>query len=280
MPNERDAPDASRRRRLHPLLSGSKALVAIAGGLVTLAAATTLVVTTVRALGDKAPSEAERLEQLQGGMTFERFHRTLGAEPDVQRPVGKAPDAKFLAGKRATRYVFARRDVYVQAVVVDGTVIGFAIVARTRKLEPSFKWPTAPIAVSLGRSSFARYQPERLGGFCGASRAQYFETFGGSNADNAQEFAVGVSTIGFADDRVFNAICEAGERLSDCDAAEFYVNVMFQPDSASCFLGTPESKPLRDFAINTYVETAPSTPLFSELLAPLEPEVEGITPAT
>ena len=247
----------------------------------TIAAAVTLVVTTIRNVDEKGPpSEVGRLEQLQGGMAFARFQTTLGAKPDIQRPAGEAPDAKFLVGKGATRYIFVRPDVYVQAVVADGTVVGFSIVARTPRLRPKFNWRTSPIAVTLGRSKFSPYDPDHLGGFCGANRAQYFEVFGGSNADNAQAFAVGASSLGLGGDRAFDTICAASNRLFDCDADMAYANVMFQSDAAECFLQARESGRLRKLVINTYVETAPNMPMFSELLVPLEPEVEGVTPAS
>ena len=283
MPDEREHAETqvTRRSRLRHLVSGSKAIVAIAGGLVTIAAAVTLVLTTIRDVREKdPPTDAERLEQLQGGMTFGRFRATIGAEPDVQQPAGDAPDARFLKGKGAKRYVFVRPDAFVQAVVADNTVVGFLIVVRTRKLQPKFTWRTARSPVTLGRSTFVDYEPDRLGGFCGANRAQYFEAFGGGNDNNAQEFAVGVSSIGLNGDRVFDSVCAVSEPLADCDAAAAYVNVILQPASARCFLSADESGPLRRLPINAYVETAPTTPLFSELLAPLEPEVAGIAPAS
>lgn len=269
------------QNRLRGLLSGVKGLVAVAGGLVTVAAAVTLVVTKIEDVSDKGPpSEAERLGQLQAGITFARFRRILADEPDVQRPVGEAPDSEFLADRQAKRYVFVRRQVYIQAVVADDSVLGFSIVARTGKIHPKFEWGAGAVTVTVGRSRVTlgeRYDPpNRLGGFCGANRAQYFEAHGGSNADNAQEFAVGVSTVGFDGDRIGGAICGAAKPLSDCKVSTAYTNVIFGPEGVGCFLRSVKSKAVRLLPINTYVETAPSISLFSELLAPLEPEVQGV----
>jgi hypothetical protein len=262
------------------LLSGAKGVVAIAGGLVTVAAAVTLIVSTARDVGgEKPPSEAERLAQLQGGMAFARFRKLVGAEPSISKRMDKdAPDSKRLRRMNARRYVFVLRSVLVQAVVADGTVVGFAIVSRDGKVRPRFAFPTRREPAVLGRSTFAQYEVDRLGGFCGANRAQYFEAFGGSNADNAQQFAIGVSTVGSDDDRVFDAVCAAAGRLTECGAEKAWANVILAPDAARCFLISDESAQLRQLQINTYVETAPQAPLFSELMAPLEPEIEGISP--
>lgn len=243
----------------------------------------TLIVNLVLDAGDKGPpTEVERFEQLQAGMTFDRFQAVLGGKPDVRRRLPKrrdAPDVGFLREADARRFIFVRESAYVQAVVADGSVLAFAIVARTPAAGPTYRFPTERTAMTLGRSRLEQSKPDRVGGFCGASRAQYFETFGGSNADNNQEFAVGVSSLGVGSDEVFDAVCAAGGALERCGADSYLAaNVVFAPDAARCVLRAPAAASLRRRPVTVYVETAPTVPISSALLAPIENDVLDIAP--
>lgn len=261
------------------LFTGFRRVIAIVSGIVTLATAGTLLLSAIGKFSEQdPPTESQLFAKLRAGMTYSRFRATLGKEPDARGEVAQAPDGAFLKRKKPRRFVFIRPDAYLQAVVTGGTVAAFSITTRSKRMHPSYKWPTARGSITLGRSRFQQESPDRVGGFCGANRAQYFEAYGGSNADNAQEFALGASSIGLRGGSAFTSICAADGQLAACDANESYANVIFHDNAADCFLRTKPASRLRSITVNTYVETAPGVRLFSESLVPLEPEVARIGP--
>jgi hypothetical protein len=265
-----------RRRALPTIFQGVKGTAALIAAIVTIAAAIGWVVSKYGDWQQDRPgAETDRLEKLKAGVTFTTFKDTLGGqEPEVQRPVGESPDASAYANQGVNRYVFIRDYDFVQAVVdSNNTVIGFSIVARTDKIDPSFEW--AGQKITLGKSDIALdapfESPVGVGGFCGANRFQYFEEHGGSNAVGVKEFSVGVTNLGFGDPGP--AICPASRQLYDCGVDNSYVNVVFSPAGVDCFIHSAEGQRIRALPINTYVESAPAVPIFSDMLSPIEEEV-------
>jgi hypothetical protein len=269
--------ESSSTSRLRGVFTGVTGTAALIGAIITIIGATGWAVSKfVEATEDEAATESNRLEDLQAGITFDRFTEVLEQEPDVQQPVGEAPDSAFLVEQGANRYVFRREFDYVQAIVDrNNTVIAFSVIARSPDIDPTYEWD---VPVTLGKSHLddlggSLGGPSRFGGFCGANRAQYFEARGGFGAANHKEFAVGVTQLGFGADESFRALCEARTTLYPCGGDESYVNTLLTGSDIDCFVATPEGQRLRSLPINTYIESAPTVELSSEMLVPVEHEV-------
>jgi hypothetical protein len=265
------------RERVASLSGGIKAAAALVAAVATLGGATSWVLTRAGEQQQRGPSaESERLQQLRAGVTFARFERLLGQQPDVRASIG-GTDAAALRRLHASRFVFVRKYDYVQAVVgSEGTVLGFSIVARTQSLHPHFRWFGKPIV--LGETRLSAIQAERIGGFCGASRAQYFVAGGGTNSANAQEVAIGVVSMGSDSAPLDKGLCSHVEKLFACHVDnDAYLNALLTFRGNECFLGSAAGKQADDMVMNTYAESAPTIPMSSDLLAPAEPEVAAAT---
>jgi hypothetical protein len=263
--------------RARDALTGVKGLAALVTAMVTLVGAVGWIAHTFYSWRSgqteaepERPSRTEekRLSRLEAGVTFTAFRRILGGEPRFVNRLDRQFDNRPVPGRPLVRYVFVRRYDYVQAVVDRSSkVVGFSVISRSNDLHPRFARHTKPIVLGRTRISF---RSEKAGGFCGASRVQYFAEFGGSNVDNAQEFAIGVTSAGVNDRQLSAEVCSAGEVLRRCTESGLAPNTVVTGGFDECIDRSSKARILRSLRVNTYAETAPTIAMFSALLVPVE----------
>lgn len=264
--------DSKLRKRLATVSGGIKGAAALIAAIVTLGGTVSWVLTRASEHQQHGPSaESDRLQRLRAGLTFARFQSILGQQPDVHASIS-GRDGAALRQRGATRFIFVRKYDYIQAVVgSDSTVLGFSIVARTQKLHPRFRWFAQPVV--LNQTRLSAIPAERIGGFCGASRAQYFVAGGGTNSENAQEVAIGVVSMGADARQLDKAVCSNYQAFWDCHVDNgAYLNTLLLRGN-DCFFASAAGKAAALMVMNTYAESAPTIPMSSDLLAPAEPEV-------
>jgi hypothetical protein len=254
--SRRATPPIQSRQRLGLLLLSLAAAVGACG----VAAYSFYDLTTQeqRVAEDKLTEEERLVASLSAGMDFSNFREAFG-NPDTKRTDG---DYDI--------YQYERQWETLQAVAnSSGEVVSYAVYAKVTDFHPKFNHGTHVVLnqTTLGEAS-ATSLMIGANAYCGAHKAGYFEAFGGSEAEDARYFVVGVSDANTTEIPGTAEVCTAlfeDEQLGVC--LPFSGNEL-TAKGMRCVETSSEPDRFSSLKASVYIETAPYVEILPVMLYP------------
>jgi hypothetical protein len=214
-------------------------------------------------------AEERLVSSLGAGQTFARFASLLGPAT-----------TKITVGKY-TIYQYERRWETLQAVVSEGSVAAYAVYAITKEFKPTLEDTNVPITLNSTRIA-SKYHGGTPGIaanlYCGAHKAGFFESFGGSLAEDSRLYVLGVSDTGASTTIFAVDLCNDiwKRHLVNCEDQTYLTDSDLTSQTLHCLQHRAVGRALINNSVaNAYVETAPGVTLVPNMLrTPIDTEIQ------